>query len=66
LCAIIAKDNRIDRNYGIWLTPQGGLHLSYVNGGNTFLESPGGLIPTNTMSFVVGIIDQPTAACVCT
>jgi RHS repeat-associated protein len=55
-CAIVAKDNRVQRNYGLWMKPDGGLHLSYVNGTNIFLESPPSIV-TNQYSFVTGIID---------
>ncbi len=55
-CAIIAKDNRIQRNWGLWMKPDGGLHLSYVNGTNIFLESPTSLV-VGQYSFVTGIID---------
>lgn len=55
-CAIVAKENRIQRNYGLWMKPDGGLHLSYVNGTNIFLESPPALV-TNQYSFVTGVID---------
>lgn len=55
-CAIVAKDNRIQRNWGLWMKPDGGLHLSYVNGTNIFLESPAALVP-NQYSFVTGIIN---------
>ena len=37
-CAIVAKDNRVQRNWGLWMKPDGGLHLSYVNGTNIFIE----------------------------
>lgn len=55
-CAIVAKENRIQRNWGLWMKPDGGLHLSYVNGTNIFLESAPSLV-TNQYSFVTGIID---------
>jgi len=55
-CAIIAKDNRIQRNWGLWMKPDGGLHLSYVNGTNIFLESPASLV-VGQYSFVTGVID---------
>ena len=55
-CAIVAKDNRIQRNWGLWMKPDGGLHLSYVNGTNIFLESPASLV-VGQYSFVTGIID---------
>lgn len=55
-CAIVAKENRIERNWGLWMKPDGGLHLSYVNGANIFLESPPSLV-TNQYNFVTGIID---------
>jgi fibro-slime domain-containing protein/RHS repeat-associated protein len=55
-CAIVAKDNRVQRNWGLWMKPDGGLHLSYVNGTNIFLESPASLV-INQYSFVTGIID---------
>jgi fibro-slime domain-containing protein/RHS repeat-associated protein len=55
-CAILAKDNRIQRNYGLWMKPDGGLHLSYVNGTNLFIESPPSLVK-DQYSFVTAIID---------
>jgi fibro-slime domain-containing protein/RHS repeat-associated protein len=55
-CAIIAKDNRVQRNWGLWMKPDGGLHLSYVNGTNIFIESPASLV-AGQYSFVTGIID---------
>jgi fibro-slime domain-containing protein/RHS repeat-associated protein len=55
-CAIVAKENRIQRNWGLWMKPDGGLHLSYVNGTNIFLESPASLV-VGQYSFVTGIID---------
>lgn len=55
-CAIIAKENRIQRNWGLWMKPDGGLHLSYVNGTNIFLESPASLV-VGQYSFVTGVID---------
>jgi fibro-slime domain-containing protein/RHS repeat-associated protein len=55
-CAIVAKDNRIQRNWGLWMKPDGGLHLSYVNGTNLFLESPASIV-VGQYSFVTGIID---------
>ncbi|HEU4834353.1 MAG TPA: fibro-slime domain-containing protein [Pyrinomonadaceae bacterium] len=55
-CAIAAKENRIQRNWGLWMKPDGGLHLSYVNGTNLFLESPASLV-VGQYSFVTGIID---------
>jgi len=55
-CAIIAKENRIQRNWGLWMKPDGGLHLSYVNGTNVFIESPASLV-VGQYSFVTGIID---------
>jgi len=55
-CALVAKENRIQRNYGLWMKPDGGLHLSYVNGTNIFIESPPSVV-TNQYSFVTGIID---------
>ncbi len=55
-CALVAKDNRVQRNWGLWMKPDGGLHLSYVNGTNIFLESPASLV-VGQYSFVTGIID---------
>ncbi|HYV11049.1 MAG TPA: PKD domain-containing protein, partial [Pyrinomonadaceae bacterium] len=55
-CALVAKDNRIQRNWGLWMKPDGGLHLSYVNGTNIFIESPASLV-VGQYSFVAGIID---------
>lgn len=55
-CAIVAKENRIERNFGLWMKPDGGLHLSYVNGANIFLESPAALVK-DQYSFVTGVID---------
>lgn len=55
-CAIVAKENRVQRNYGLWMKPDGGLHLSYVNGTNIFIESPPALV-RDQYSFVTGIID---------
>lgn len=55
-CAVVAKENRIQRNYGLWMKPDGGFHLSYVNGTNIFIESLPAVV-TNQYSFVTGIID---------
>lgn len=55
-CAIVTKDDRVQRNWGLWMKPDGGLHLSYVNGTNIFLESPASLV-VGQYSFVTGVID---------
>ncbi len=56
--AILAKGDSQLRNYGLFLTSNGGVHLSYVSGGNaySFFTGPG-LVAAGTFSHIAGVID---------
>ena len=57
--AIVAKSGSGARNYGLFVTSAGAVHLSYVNatGVNTYITTNPGLVSAGTWTNVAGVID---------
>jgi hypothetical protein len=57
--AVIAKSGNGVRNYGLFVTPSGALHLSYftTGGANVFLQTADNLVPAGQFSHVAATID---------
>jgi uncharacterized repeat protein (TIGR01451 family) len=57
--AVVAKSDSTGRNYGLFVTSGGAVHLSYIagTGNNINVTSPAGLVKAGAWTNVAGVID---------